>query len=252
MKNSAKQSEYSLLAADKKPQPKVSIVMPAHNEASLLPVSATDIYEVMRDSGFSFELIICENGSTDETRGIAVDLAEEFENIKVLSSKTADYGSAIKAGILAARAPYIFVFDVDYYDLDFLKHALKFLKKYDIVVASKLAPEANDKRSVLRRFVTRAFRLALKMLFGTGVSETHGMKAFRRKKVAKIIDQTRLTKDLFDTELIIRAERSGFRIKEVPATVEEKRPTRSNILKRIPRTLAGLLLLRYSLWKERF
>jgi len=252
MKSSAKQGEYSLLAADKKPQPKVSIVIPAHNEASLLPVSTLDICEGMRDSGFPFELIICENGSTDNTYGIAASLAEEFENIKVLSSKTADYGQAVKAGILAARAPYVFVFDVDYYNLDFLKQAFKLLKRYDIVVASKLAPGADDKRNILRRLVTRAFRVALKVLFGTGVNETHGMKAFRRKKIAKIIDQTRLTKDLFDTELIIRAERSGFRIKEVPATVEEKRPARSNILKRIPRTLAGLLLLHYSLWKERF
>jgi len=252
MKNSAKQSEYSLLAANKKPQPKVSIVIPAHNEASLLPISAPDIYEGLRDSGFSFELIICENGSTDETHGIAVGFAEKFENIEVLSSKTADYGQAIKTGILTARAPYVFVFDVDYYDLGFLKEALRLLKKYDIVVASKLAPGADDKRCILRRLVTRGFRLALKVLFNTGVDETHGMKAFRRKKIAKIIGQTRLTKDLFDTELIIRAERNGLKIKEVPVTVEEKRSTRSNILKRIPRTLAGLLLLRYSLWRERF
>lgn len=252
MKNSAKQGEYSLLAADKEPQPKVSIIIPAHNEASLLPISAPDIYESLRDTGFSFELIICENGSTDGTRGIAVELSEELENIKVLSSKSADYGGAIKAGILAARAPYVFVFDVDYYSLDFLKQALKLLKRYDIVVASKLLPGADDKRSVLRRLVTRGFRLTLKVLFGTRVSETHGMKAFRRKKITKIIDQTRLTRDLFDTELIIRAERSGLRIKELPATVEEKRSTRSNILKRIPRTVAGLLRLRYSLWKERF
>jgi hypothetical protein len=99
--------------------------------------------------------------------------------------------------------------------------------------------------------ITHSFSLILKVLFNAKVKETHGMKAFRRRRVKPIITKTRLAKDLFDTEFIIRAERQGLRIKEVPTTIEEQRPTRTSILTRIPRTAIGLLALRYLLWKER-
>jgi hypothetical protein len=58
------------------------------------------------------------------------------------------------------------------------------------------------------------------------------------------------TLDLFDTELVIRAARAGYRIEEVPAVVEEQRDARSSFLKRVPRTLAGLLRIRWRLWRD--
>jgi hypothetical protein len=162
----------------------------------------------------------------------------------------ADYGRAMRAGMLAAKAPYIFIFDIDYYSVPFLKEALGLLNKYDVVIASKLAPGAEDRRSFSRKVVTQSFRLFLKTLFNMQVRDTHGMKAFNRKKIAPIIKRACLAKDLFDTELVIRAEQSGLKIKEVPVVVEEKRPARSSMLKRIPRTVVGLFMLRYFLWKE--
>ena len=68
--------------------------------------------------------------------------------------------------------------------------------------------------------------------------------------VARFAPQTIRTTDLFDTELIIRARREGVIVKALPVTVEEKRKPRSSIVRRIPRTIRGLLRLRLVLWKE--
>jgi glycosyltransferase involved in cell wall biosynthesis len=231
-------------------QPKVSIVMPVYNEEQLLPSVIPELNQTFQALDFACELILCENGSTDSTKIKARELAESYERTRLLLLEKADYGAAIKAGILAAKAPFVFIFDIDYYDMDFLKKAVTVLDSYDIVIASKLAPGANDKRSVSRRIVTRGFSLAIKTLFNTTVSETHGMKALRRDLIEPVLLKTASSKDLFDTELIIRAERSGFKIAEIPVTVEEKRPTRSSIVSRIPRSILGLLTIRYNLWRE--
>lgn len=243
-------SEYSFPAQGRKTRPKISIVIPVYNEEAFLPTAASDFYDGLQQLGVAFEIILCENGSTDDTRRITKGLSEELDNVRTLTIGVADYGRAMRAGMVAAKAPYIFIFDIDYYSTDFLKEALGLLKKYDVVIASKLAPGAEDRRSFSRRMATQGFYLFIKMLFNVHVKETHGMKAFNRKKIEPIIERACLAKDLFDTELVIRAEQSGLRIKEVPVVVEEKRPARSSMVKRIPRTIIGLFMLRYFLWKE--
>lgn len=243
-------SGQSSPARGRKTRPKVSIVIPVYNEEMFLPIAAPDLYSGLEQLGVAFEIILCENGSTDSTKEMAQGLSKEFDNIRALTINVADYGRAMRAGMIAAKAPYVFIFDIDYYSTEFLKEALGLLKKYDAVIASKLAPGAEDRRSFSRKMVTQGFHLLTKTLFNMQVKETHGMKAFNRKKIEPIIERTCLAKDLFDTELVIRAEQSGLTIKEVPVVVEEKRPARSSMLKRIPRTLIGLFMLRYLLWKE--
>jgi hypothetical protein len=84
----------------------------------------------------------------------------------------------------------------------------------------------------------------LTVILGSSVSDTHGMKGFRRKLVDDLAPQVVSTKDLFDTELVIRAERTGYEIVEVPVVVEEIRSAKSSLIKRAPRTVAGLIRMR--------
>jgi hypothetical protein len=88
------------------------------------------------------------------------------------------------------------------------------------------------------------------MGFGLGVSDTHGMKVLRRKEMVSLVEGARFGTDLFDTELVIRAERAGLRVEELPVLVEERRPSRTSIGRRIPRSLVGLARLRMVLWQE--
>ena len=110
--------------------------------------------------------------------------------------------------------------------------------------------ESEDERTIVRKLATSTFVLILKFLFQTSLSDTHGMKAIRRDNIQKEINNVISTQDIFDTELLIRIEKSGFKIHEVPAKVNEVRPSVSIIFKRIPRTLKSLFKLRYQLFKE--
>ena len=79
------------------------------------------------------------------------------------------------------------------------------------------------------------------VLFGLGVSDTHGMKAMRRETVEPIVRQCRFGTDLFDTEFVLRADRAGLAIAEVPVTVEERRPlAHADRPPRSPGTVFGL------------
>ncbi len=76
------------------------------------------------------------------------------------------------------------------------------------------------------------------------------MKAIKKSEINKFIEQVVSTQDIFDTELLLRIEKNGGKVKEVPAKINEIRPSVSLIYKRIPRTLKSLIKLRYIFYKE--
>ena len=233
--------------------PGVSVVMPAHNEAGLLDQTLKEVVGALRDRDLTFEVLVVENGSSDTTLADARTFAAADPVVRVLTKPRPDYGEAMRAGILAATYDVVVVFDVDYYDADFVDRVLPALTTPDgpaIVVGSKRAPGTTDTRPWPRRAITAGFASLLRYGFGLRVSDTHGMKAMRRATVVPIVERCRNGTDLFDTELVLRADRAGLPVAEVPVTVEERRPSRTPILRRVPRTMLGLLRLRLQLWKE--
>ena len=232
----------------------LTVVLPAHNEAGMLEDAVREVATGLRDRSRSFEIVVVENGSTDDTAAIAVRLASEFPELRALSLAEPDYGRALRAGLLAAVGDVVVNFDVDFCDLDFLDRAVPMVQPADgpaVVVGSKRAAGSADTRDWQRRLVTNVFSSLLRFGFGLTVSDTHGVKAMRRAAVAPLAQHCRFGQDLFDTELILRAERAGLKAGEIPVQVIEKRPARSSIRARIPRTIKGLVALRLALWRER-
>ncbi len=225
----------------------LSIVIPAHNEVGYLETIVRDLTDALRARERSFEVIVVENGSTDMTFALARQLAAEVPELQVRSRTVADYGAALRDGLLAARGELVVTFDVDFYDLDFADRALALLERSPstaIVVGSKRAPGAQDTRPWPRRVVTGVFTTILRTGFGLGVSDTHGMKAMRREAVRALVQECCFTTDLFDTELVLRAEQAGLGVVDLPVIVEERRPARTPMWKRVPRTVVGLVRLR--------
>ncbi|HVW35544.1 MAG TPA: glycosyltransferase [Acidimicrobiia bacterium] len=232
----------------------ITVVLPAHNEAGMLEDAVSEVAGGLRQRGRSFEIVVVENGSTDETAAIANRLAGDVPELRALSLAEPDYGRALRAGLLAAVGEVVVNFDVDFCDLDFLDRAVPMVQPADgpaVVVGSKRAAGSADTRDWQRRLVTNVFSSLLRFGFGLTVSDTHGVKAMRRAAVAPLAQHCRFGQDLFDTELILRAERAGLRAGEIPVRVIEKRPARSSIRARIPRTVKGLVALRLALWRER-
>jgi glycosyltransferase involved in cell wall biosynthesis len=228
----------------------VTVVMPAYNESALLAASIAEVVKGLREGDRTFELIIVENGSTDGTLAIAHDLADEYPEVRVEHLAEADYGAALKTGLLDARGDVVVNFDTDYYDVAFLERAVPMVRPDDgpaIVVASKRGPGSNDERPWSRRAVTAVFAGLLRVLCGARVSDTHGMKAMRRNAVEPFARASKFGRDLFDTELVLRVERAGLGTAEIPVGVRELRPARTSIFRRVPRTIVGLARLAYAL-----
>lgn len=230
--------------------PAISVVIPVHNEAGFIESALPRLVEALEPVPADYEVVIAENGSTDDTAELAASFALTDPRFTVLRLPDPDYGAAMRRGFETARGDWVVNFDIDYFSGDFLVAALRLADRADIVLASKRAPGAEDRRSVFRRVATWGFNLLLRALFRSRVSDTHGMKLVRRQVVADIVPGVRSTRDLFDTELVIRAERAGYRIAEVPAVVEELRAARSSFVGRIPRTILGLWRIRRALRHE--
>jgi len=222
--------------------PSLTIVIPVHNETGFVTRAVERLDSDL--SGLDFVLYLVENGSADGTAAEAEALASRFDWLRVLRLEAADYGAALREGFRRADTEWMIAFDIDYFSRRFLDEVIERADEADIILASKRDPETDDRRGLVRRLGTRVFNLLLRGLFRSKVTDTHGMKAVNRKVLEDVLPQVKSTEDLFDTELVLRAERAGYRIAEVPAVVEELRPARSSYLKRVPRTLLGLLRLR--------
>ena len=227
----------------------ISVVMPAFNEAEFLEAALRDIVAGLAARRLEAEILVVENGSTDGTSALAERLAGELPGVRALSLPRADYGAALKAGFLAARGDVVANFDVDYYDLGFLDATLALLSEDGpvIVVGSKRLEGADDQRAWPRRLITSVFGVVLRRCFGLGVSDTHGMKVMRRPPLVEVVERCRFGTDLFDTELVLRAERAGLSVTEVPVSVRESRPSRTSIVRRAVRSVRGLVQLRLAL-----
>ena len=227
-----------------------SIVIPIYNEEEILEESLNNVMSMCERTNIQFEIILSENGSTDNTKNIASEIAKSNKKIRLIEHNTPNYGEALKRGFLACTNEIIISFDIDYYSEKFLLECLRLESEFSGIIASKRLAKSEDGRGLIRKIATGSFVIILKILFGTNLSDTHGMKGVKKTSVDRYIQKVISTQDLFDTELLIRIEKSGQKFKEVPAKINEIRPSVSVIYKRIPRTIKSLLNLRFVLYRE--
>jgi len=227
-----------------------SIVIPIYNEEEILLESVNSIISMCERTKLTYELLLIENGSTDKTLEIAQSISNMNNSIKVHTLNQANYGNALKNGFSLAIYDLVVAFDIDYYSETFLITSLQLESKFSAITASKRLHTSEDARRLIRRIATNFFVYLLKVLFNTDLSDTHGMKAIKKSEINKFIEQVVSTQDIFDTELLLRIERSGGKVKEVPTKINEIRPSVSLIYKRIPRTLKSLIKLRFIFYME--
>lgn len=237
-------------------EPSFIIVIPVYNEAGFMESALGLIRSQLDAVTDDYRIILVENGSTDRTYPEAVRLAAADRRLEVIRLPQADYGRAVRAGMeqavaraaaedrSAADRTWLVLFDIDYFSGPFVGRVIDLADRADAVIGSKRAPGARDNRPPLRRLATKVFNLLLRTMVGSRLSDTHGIKAIRLDAARELLPTVAAAADLFDTELMLRAERTGRRIIEAPMAVEELRETRSSILRRIPRTLRGLVVLR--------
>jgi glycosyltransferase involved in cell wall biosynthesis len=229
--------------------PYVSIVIPVYNEEGILREAITELREQLVPFGWTYEIIICENGSTDQTVTLGNHLAAEDEQVQFFSTGEPNYGKALREGILRASGTFVICDEIDLCDTDFYRRAMDLLVHDDaeLVVGSKAMKGAHDQRPLFRRTATRVINGMLRVALDFRGTDTHGLKAFRRDRLLPTVRQCVIDKDLFASEFVIRAGRGGVHVVEIPVLVAEKRRPAIHLMKRVPDVLRGLARLTYTI-----
>jgi glycosyltransferase involved in cell wall biosynthesis len=226
--------------------PEISVVIPIYNEEAILADSVAELLAGFAAAGISaFEIVLAENGSKDRTREVAARLVREHPQLRTFSCPTPNYGAALRQGIEEARGELIICEEIDLCDLDFHRRALALLRagEAELVVGSKAMRGAHDRRPAGRRAATRIYNTVLRLTLGFTGTDTHGLKAFRRAALVPVVGRCIVGHDVFASELVIRAEREGLRVREIPVELVEKRAPSIHLLRRVPKVLGHLVRL---------
>jgi cellulose synthase/poly-beta-1,6-N-acetylglucosamine synthase-like glycosyltransferase len=235
------------MAARKKQRaPELSVVIPVYNEEAILERQLRRLVEEMRTLKRPFEVLVSANGCKDQTVPIATELMRgDLPELAVLSSPEPNYGAALRLGIEAARGEIVLCDEIDLCDVDFHRRALRRLDhdECEMVIGSKAMPGARDRRPITRRAATKVINGVLWLSLGFQGTDTHGLKAFLREPLLPIVKSCVVDKDLFASELVIRAGRAGLRIQEIPIELEEQRSPPITLVRRVPRVAKDLARL---------
>eukprot|EP00127_Corallochytrium_limacisporum_P003093 Clim_evm22s146 gene=Clim_evmTU22s146 len=217
----------------------LTVVVPAYNEEDRLPVMIKETMEHLekrqkKDKGFTYEVIVVNDGSKDKTSEIALDYVKQYgiENFRVLTfSQNRGKGGAVKHGMLHSRGEYLLMADADgatsFEDLDRLEKKLKRIAKdsMGVGVGSRAHLQSADavvNRSALRKFLMHGFHLLVFIMAVRGIRDTQcGFKLFTREAARELWPGLHLERWAFDVELLYLAERMQIPLVEVPVNWEE-------------------------------
>lgn len=232
--------------------PRISYVVPIHDEEAILHAAVADLRERLRPLGYDWELVLAENGSRDGTVRVCEELAAKWPEVSWFSTDEPNYGRALREGIERARGELVVCEEIDLCDVDFHQRAIAMLDRdeAELVVGSKLLEGARDQRPLFRHAASLAYSAMLRALFDFRGTDTHGLKAFRKSALLDVVRSCVVDRDVFASELVIRAYREGKRVREIPVRVMEKRPPSIGLLSRVPSVLRRVAALRRALGTE--
>lgn len=206
---------------------KLSIIIPAYNEAVII----AEAIEQIRGADFKdYEIIVVENGSADTTAQIVINYAEKHPEVRLLQLKQASFGGAIREGVSHAQGECVVLLNADWIDIDFIDQAQKLLKRYDIVVGSKVLDKSLDQRPFVRKVLSSILTFVLHRSFRFNLSDSHGLKAWRASVNPHWLASQQ--NEIIETEFLLRSMHANVTMTEVAVKIEEHRAPRSSVLKR--------------------
>lgn len=202
----------------------VSVILCAYNEGNVIEETIDRVDRVLMETGWSYEIIVVDDGSLDDTRERAVSYRDRNGEsyLKVLSyQKNMGKGNAVKTGFEQAEGDFIVVIDSDL-DVDptHIPRYVEALKSSDIAVASKWHSESHAAMMLKRKVLSFGFNILSRLLTGIKLKDTQtGLKAFRRSVLERMIPKIVAKRYAFDLELMAACNHCGFRITDLPVDI---------------------------------
>jgi glycosyltransferase involved in cell wall biosynthesis len=229
----------------------VDLVIPCYNEERVLADSVRKLQAwCAANLPYRWRIVVADNASTDGTLDVARRLAaEDPDGVGVVHLEQKGRGRALKAAWLASQADAMCYMDVDLStDLAMIPPLLAAVVDdgYDMAYGSRLSRASDIERSLKREVNSRGYILLIKLLFWTKFSDAQcGFKAISRDAAQALLPRIRDGEWFFDTELLITAEKSGYKLKEIPVRWVEDRDTRVRFPQDMLKMGGTLLRLRF-------
>jgi dolichyl-phosphate beta-glucosyltransferase len=229
----------------------LSVVVPAYNEASRLPRTLKRMREHFGAGDEEYEVIVVDDGSTDDTPAVVLQWADAWEQLTLLRlPQNGGKGAAVRAGMLSARGDHRVFSDAD------LSTPLEELARLrgrlegdcHVAIASRGLPSSNIEihQPRAREFAGRTYNRLLRLLVLPGIWDTQcGLKAFTAEAAVACFTPLRTMRFGFDAEVLLRARRQGWSIAEVPVRWRHVEASRVSAGRDAFRMLLDLLLLRF-------
>jgi glycosyltransferase AglD len=214
----------------------VSVVFPAHNEASHLESAVAQVNDVLKSFGYSYEIIVAEDGSTDGTDKLADELSQKNPCIwHIHGEKRLGRGKALNATFKQAHGAIFVYMDVDLAtDLRHLKELIDAIKVegYDFSTGSRMMKQSKVERSGTRRMTSKTFNFMVRLFLRSKIRDHQcGFKGFKKEPTMAILDMVQARHWFWDTEILVRAQREGYKVKEIPVEWKSGSDTKVHLYK---------------------
>jgi glycosyltransferase involved in cell wall biosynthesis len=234
------------------PDPFVNVTIPVYNEEKTLARSIHALAAFLEaHCHYAWEIVIANNGSTDRTLDIASALAAQLTSLRVLHLPGKGRGRAVKEAWLQSHADILTYMDVDLStDLAAFPTLVEALAHggFDLAVGSRLCKGSTIRRGLKREFISRSYNLLVKAMFHPRFSDAQcGFKGITRKAATELLPAVEDNDWFMDTELLVIADKLGYRILDFPVHWIDDPDSRVRIWSTAVADLKGLIRLHQNL-----
>lgn len=228
----------------------VEIVIPVLNEERALPSCIEKLIEfTSQHPEFDWKITVADNGSTDRTPGVIAELGQKYPNVSTLRLEERGRGRALKRAWLASDADVRCYMDVDLStDLNALPDLVTAITEdgYDVAIGSRLSKGSEVVgRKMSREITSRGYNTLIKLMFWPPFPDAQcGFKAVSRTVAESLMPLIKDNAWFMDTELLLLAQASGYRIKSIPVRWVDDPDTRVKVASTAWEDVKGLLRLR--------
>lgn len=235
---------------------RVDVVIPVLNEAHVLERSVGTVRQFCAANlgDLAWRVVVVDNGSTDGTQDVARRLTERHQDVGFLHLTQRGRGRALRHAWTSSTADAVCYMDVDLStELEALPRVLRavLFEGFDVATGSRLQKgKSKVTRSRKRYIISKSYNIMVRRVLGTTFSDAQcGFKALNRRAVDALVPQIRDQSWFFDTELLVLAEKQGYRIADIPVRWIEDDDSRVKIVKTAWDDIKGIMRLRMLLWR---
>jgi glycosyltransferase involved in cell wall biosynthesis len=201
-------------------EPGITAIIPVFNDRASLEHAIPASIDALSKISETFEIVIAEDGSTDGSTELVREIEGKDSRVRLLhSDERLGRGRALNRAIMDARGSIVCYYDVDLAtDMQHFRELVGAIRNgADIATGSRLLSSSDTVRTGGREVASRSYNFLVRLFLGSRIHDHQcGFKAFRKDRVIPLLPRIRAGHWFWDTEILVRAQREGYRVAEFP------------------------------------